>query len=402
MPPRDRPATIRFDQIDVLRGLGIVAVILLHARQRFAQTLVEAGTAVPRWPYLIPASYNHNGLTIFFAISGFLITFISIRRFGSLERLDPPAFYRMRFARIAPFLFLLLIVLGALDLGHVPHFIINPHQTSLARVVFAVLTFHINWLESVRGTLPLAWEILWSLSVEEVFYLVFPLICVVLCRWMDRNSAFIALLVIFVTIGPFARALTNPDNSWHWKGYLQCSDAIAMGCLTGLAVEFVRVRGGVGKLRLLPIQLAGALMALFFALRPKSFSLGIIERWGLDTSLLAFSICLIIFASTLRNEAGSIWTAPLRFLGRYIYEAYLIHAFVVLWTVDMYLRVRRGPITLWYAAIFLLTTGIAWVCATYFSEPLNRRLRTPSTKRTSLPDESLQPLLTLSEPETSP
>jgi peptidoglycan/LPS O-acetylase OafA/YrhL len=382
MLPTARPAT-RFDQIDALRGVVIAAVILLHARQRFAQTLVVGGFAVPRWPYLLPPAYNHNALTSFFAISGFLITFISIRRFGSLERLEPSAFYRTRFARIAPFMFLLIIVLSGLDLWHVPHFVIDPHQVSLAHVVFAVLTFHVNWLESVRGTLPLPWEILWSLSVEEVFYLFFPLICVVLCRWMHRKWAFVALLSVFVAIGPFARAVTNPNDSWHWKGYLQCSDAIAMGCLTALAFDFLGKRRG-GR-SLLPLQIIGSVIALFITLHPKSISLGIVERSGLDVSLLAFSVCLIVFASTLRNKAGSVWTAPLRFLGRYVYEAYLVHAFVVLWTVDLYLRVRRGPITLWYAAIFLVTAGMAWLCATFFSEPLNRKLRAAPVRRVQVP-----------------
>jgi peptidoglycan/LPS O-acetylase OafA/YrhL len=380
MPPDVRPAAVRFDQVDVLRGLGIAAVILLHSRLRFAQILIPARLAVPRWPYLVPPSYNHNGLTIFFVISGFLITFISIRRFGSLESLDPLGFYRMRFARIAPFLLLIVVVLSVLHLLHVPRFVINPHRASLARVVFAVLTFHLNWLWAVRGPLPLSWEVLWSLSVEEVFYLFFPLLCVVFCRWMNRKWAFVAMLIAFVIIGPFARGLTDPADTWRWKGYLQCSDSIALGCLTALAIDFVRGHRGVLKLKLLPIQLIGSLMALFLALRPNSLSLGILERSGLDVSVLAFSICLIVFASVLRSKTGTVWTAPFRFLGRYIYEAYLVHTFVLSWTIDLYLRVRRGPVTLWYAAIFLVTAGVAWLCATYFSEPLNRRLRASSAR----------------------
>ena len=121
-----------------------------------------------------------NGVTVFFAVSGFLITLTSLRRFGSLGAMRPLMFYRIRFARIAPLLLVLLAVLSLLHLGHVEGFRIPAKTTTLPRALFAALTFHLNWLEAVHGYLPANWDVLWSLSVEEMFYLFFPLICVVL------------------------------------------------------------------------------------------------------------------------------------------------------------------------------------------------------------------------------
>ncbi len=125
------------------------------------------------------------GVWIFFSISGFLITMTSIRRFRSLQQLRPAAFYRIRFARIAPTLLAVLAVMSLLHLEHAPYFIVAPAFGSLRGALFAALTFQINWLQSLHGWLPLGWLILWSLSVEEMFYLFFPLGCALLRKKMD-------------------------------------------------------------------------------------------------------------------------------------------------------------------------------------------------------------------------
>lgn len=58
-------------------------------------------------------------------------------------------------------------------------------------------------LEAQRGYLPGSWDILWSLSVEEMFYLFFPLIC----RALGRGKLLVAALLLFVALGPFARTV---------------------------------------------------------------------------------------------------------------------------------------------------------------------------------------------------
>jgi len=88
---------------------------------------------------------------IFFAVSGFLITTTALRRWG--PGIDIAAFYRLRFARIAPLLILLLAILTTLDLTHVNNFVINPKVATLPRALTAALTFHVNVLEANHGYL---------------------------------------------------------------------------------------------------------------------------------------------------------------------------------------------------------------------------------------------------------
>jgi peptidoglycan/LPS O-acetylase OafA/YrhL len=123
---RDRKPTVpRLDGIDVLRGLSIVAVILLHILIRFAGVHVRLGWDWPKYTRHFVFMNGGNGVTTFFAVSGFLITLTSLRRFGSLDAIRPGAFYRIRFARIMPLLLLMLLVLSALHLLHVDGYVIN-------------------------------------------------------------------------------------------------------------------------------------------------------------------------------------------------------------------------------------------------------------------------------------
>ena len=63
----------------------------------------------------------------------------------------------------------------------------------LGRALLAALTFHIGYLEATRGYLPGGWDILWSLSVEEMFYLAFPLVA----RLLRKRWLLISLLLVF-------------------------------------------------------------------------------------------------------------------------------------------------------------------------------------------------------------
>jgi len=62
-------------------------------------------------------------------------------------------------------------------------------------------------------------------------------------------------------------------------------------------------------------------------------------------------------------------------LGRHSYEVYMTHEFVVVWGTMLYIKLRRGPTTLWFLGILLLSALLGRVVARYFSEPMNRRLR---------------------------
>jgi len=86
---------------------------------------------------------------------------------------------------------------------------------------------------------------------------------------------------------------------------------------------------------------------------------------------------MVMLGSVLRETGGSRWSAPLRWLGRYSYEVYLAHEFVVFGVLSIFLRVHRGPVVLWICAVVVLSGVLGFLLAQFISEPMNRILRGP-------------------------
>src|SRR5277367_5239365 len=165
----------RLDGVDLLRGLAIFFVLMNHVNMRLLGAKVPYTQGLPAQLVYSLVWNGQFGVQIFFAVSGFLITSTTLRRWGPISNVNVRDFYRLRFARIAPLLLLLLAVLSALHLAHISGFVVSQKTGGLGRALLAALTFHINLLEARRDYLPASWDILWSLSVEEIFYLFFPL-----------------------------------------------------------------------------------------------------------------------------------------------------------------------------------------------------------------------------------
>ena len=110
-PDLTPPHTARNARIDVLRGIAICAVLLLHFTLAYGLKNSPLGTWLA--PQLLKAiAYNGNfGVTIFFVISGFLITSNSLSRWGDLKDIDLRSFYLLRVARIMPSLLLVLAII---------------------------------------------------------------------------------------------------------------------------------------------------------------------------------------------------------------------------------------------------------------------------------------------------
>jgi peptidoglycan/LPS O-acetylase OafA/YrhL len=100
----------RLDGVDILRGLAILFVLLNHVNMRL---VIAQVTYTKGLPHQLVSSLVWNGqygVQMFFAVSGFLITSTTFRRWSSLSKVSVRDFYLLRFARIAPLLLLLLAV----------------------------------------------------------------------------------------------------------------------------------------------------------------------------------------------------------------------------------------------------------------------------------------------------
>jgi peptidoglycan/LPS O-acetylase OafA/YrhL len=368
--PNAGHATNRIDGVDLLRGLAIFFVLMNHVNIRL---LIDGVPYTHGLPDQLVSSLVWNGqygVQIFFAVSGFLITSTTLKRWGPLSEVSLRGFYLMRFARIVPLLLLLLLILSVLHFEHVKYFVVSPKTGGLGRALLAALTFHVNVLEAYRGYLPGSWDILWSLSVEEVFYLLFPLVA----SMFGRGKLFIVLLFGLVVMGPFARTvLAHGSEIWKEYSYLAGMDAIALGCLTALLLS--RRRFSRRVLWLLGSIGAGLLfLILGFSIRIGASFLG---RFGLDMTVLAACTCMFIVAVTQTQWKSPHFLNPLLNLGQRSYEVYLTHMFVVFSLFQIFILAGKpmSGVPVLFILVIFTAAFVGEVIARFYSEPINQLIR---------------------------
>lgn len=344
----------RLPTVDLLRTLSILFVLLNHVNVRLRLAKVPYTAGLPDLLTRTLVWNGQHGVQIFFAVSGFLITTTALRRWGTLQNLQLSSFYQLRFARIAPLLLLLLAILSTLHLAGVKNFVIHPKQGGLPAALLAALTFQSNVLEAQRGYLPGSWDILWSLSVEEMFYLFFPLAA----RFLRPLALFLALLAVLMIAGPWTR--THTTGLWQEYSYLGGMDAIAMGCCTALFVDRIRIAPA------LLTAIGAILMAIPLCLRIK-----------FDDTVLALGTCCVLAAAPRLTWRPSRLAALLLSLGQNSYEIYLTHMFIVFALFEIFLRLGKPlpAVPVFFGGTILLSALLGAAVARFYATPLNTMLR---------------------------
>jgi peptidoglycan/LPS O-acetylase OafA/YrhL len=191
--------------LDGLRAIAVGLVILSHAR------------------LAVFANGGDVGVTVFFVLSGWLITILLLAEREQTGRIDLPAFYGRRVRRLGPALLLLLIVVFALDVvGGWP---------TIALSIGSTLFYVSNWVQATGTSVGFLGHT-WSLSIEEQFYLVWPSVLIVLGA--RRAGVIAAALVILITI-----VRIPADGPFEYFSTFTRGDAVLVGC--ALAVARVRL-----------------------------------------------------------------------------------------------------------------------------------------------------------------
>jgi peptidoglycan/LPS O-acetylase OafA/YrhL len=285
----------------------------------------------------------------------------------------------MRFARIMPCLTLALAVIVTLGCLGVPFFTNTDNHQRLGAAYFlvsvaSVLGFWHNVLMQSSGYVNYCIDIYWSLSVEEIFYVLLPLICL----GARRTWLIVAVCLAAIVIGPLYRYQHADNEIFFMYGYPACFDAIALGCLTAMAACRMA----------LPVRSGRALRWLALAL------LGAVYLRGIDgNEVFGFSFIALASAAYLLGATGDaggrastlrVWQMPvaaLRWLGRHSYEMYLFHIIVLalmrnVLSKDQLSYAARLP---WFALFLSVSALLAWLVARYVSEPTNAAIRRMGT-----------------------
>lgn len=362
--------------IDLLRGLSIILVVIHHLALRIP--LMQTGLSAVFPARLLKALTwdGPTGVKIFFVISGFLITDHTLRRWGSPGGINVFAFSARRACRILPCLLVLLGVLAVLNLAGVPDFLFHHDNQTLPGALFAALFMHLNLYEARTNYLPANWDVLWSLSVEELFYVAFPILCFLSGRIPKViGSRLLALVFALLALSiPFAEwQIRNASEIWQDEAYGPGMSAIAMGVCAALLAH-----------RLTP--------ALYARLTPW---LGWVGAFGVGFSLIdtpvlwatlgygAFlfltascAALLLAFYNGWGKATASRFLAWPRHWGRLSYEIYLSHMFVVMPMVHLFRATGENWTLGW--VWFIPTLGLSFCLGVlvdrFLSRPADRWL----------------------------
>lgn len=293
----------RRPELDGLRGIAILLVVLDHGE---VEIFRGAGGV---------------GVTLFLVLSGYLISGLLIEEQTRTQRLDLRGFYARRVRRLLPALVLLLVVT-----------LLRWGWQALPTAV-ATLLYVANIPASHEGsTLFGPLHHMWSLAVEEQFYLLWPAFLLLLLPRVGSRRRLVIALAVFTTIALVVRVVGYEERGYLWAYHATLPNVFPLmagallaavpGRLPGRLPRRVpgrapgRVPAGMATL-LTGLVGVALLVGLSIASVPGS------EDWMVARTVLTVPVAVLLIAAV---PAG-LGLAPLRYLGRVSYGWYLWHVF---------------------------------------------------------------------------
>jgi peptidoglycan/LPS O-acetylase OafA/YrhL/glycosyltransferase involved in cell wall biosynthesis len=269
------------------------------------------------------------GVTVFFFLSGYLITTLMRLEADKSGGVSLKAFYLRRVLRILPPMYLVLIVASLLTA-------FGLLQGSLDLFAVEAQIFHLSNYYIVAngwwdGRAPGTW-IYWSLAVEEHFYLLFPLVYIAMRRWLpSRGRQFVALLSACAVILAWRLVLVYVLDASKDRLYVASDtrvDSILFGCALAVwgnpAFESTRIPARTWKFALVPLGFLGLLVS--FLVRDDAFEQT--YRYSLQgLALFPLFVAAIRYPEWLPFRILNI--RPVMYIGVLSYAFYLVHPTVL-------------------------------------------------------------------------
>lgn len=299
-------------ELDILRFFAFLAVFIHHS--------LPVSIGLPSWPIVFSqwlnaiAAAGRHGVDLFFVLSSYLITELLIREYGKYQHIDVKSFYIRRTLRIWPLYFFFLLLSIVLD----------PYLFPLKSPGLAYTLLHFiflgNWAIILYGLPSSIGSILWSVSIEEQFYVIWPLL---IRRFGIASISVIS--AIFIVIAWVARilivTLDIPGVFVIWCNTFARLDPIAAGALLA-----VFLRGAAPKIhpkQRVGLFLAGLMLFLFIGRYLSTTGMTSLLTFPLAT-LGSVILTIAVLVDTPAARFGILASSVIK-LGRISYGLYVFH-----------------------------------------------------------------------------
>src|SRR5215204_3213386 len=348
-------------ELDVLRFVAFLAVFMHHALSRDASLYIRHGLSPAATQWLLTAKEaGAFGLDLFFALSAYLITELLLREHRSGGSFSVSAFYIRRALRIWPLYFTFL----AFTIFVVPTFVPAERFGLIYIVSFAF--FLGNWACATNGIPFSVAGPLWSISVEEQFYIGWPL----LLRFFGINRIK-QLAVAMLVLALLTRILLAAYDVKHpavWCNTLARLDSIAFGAIVAFAL-----RGRAPQINgLLRVVLGVGAFAGFWLI---ARYLGQDGTTSVATFALSGFASVVLLVSVLQTHAPLLQVPPfswLVYLGRISYGLYVFHLFALAMMMSVLsVPVLEIPLSFLLCVLlsFVLTVALAAISYAWLEQP---------------------------------
>ncbi len=358
--PVKAPASRRFYQpeLDGLRFYAFLGVFVCHTLPLEASFYRGLHLPMP-WLWGATAKAGAAGVDLFFALSAFLITSLLLREREETGDISLKLFYLRRILRIWP-LYFLVIGLGIV----LSHTVSNQHLQWY--YVAGYLLFAGNWVHAVFGRPESIAFPLWTVSIEEQFYLVWPL----MVKTLERRGLIISSILIFLlaTLCRIAFVLAGVSGGYIYYGSTARCDSIALGILIALFADRLPKLTATARLLLVSGGLVGWIVASAW-LTDQPGPISMREVPGRLIIALAAGVMLYGCLYSRSKLLTGPWVVQ---LGKVSYGLYLLHLTGLLLAKSILHPVSGAALLATKAVGFVLTLLLAFASYRWVESPFLR------------------------------